>query len=140
MSNQKLESLSAILPLVGRIALASLFIPSGFGKLSTPDATIAFIASVGLPFAPLGLFIAVTVEIGFSALLVLGLFTRPVAAAMAAFTLATAIFFHTGWSDQNQFIHFFKNIAITGGFLQIAAFGAGRFSLDARHAARAAKS
>ena len=140
MSNQKLESLSAILPLVGRIALASLFIPSGFGKLSTPDATIAFIASAGLPFAPLGLFIAITVEIGFSALLVLGLFTRPVAAAMAAFTLATAIFFHAGWGDQNQFVHFFKNIAITGGFLQIAAFGAGRFSLDARHAARAAKS
>jgi len=29
-------------------------------------------------------------------------------------------------------IHFLKNLAIVGGFLQVAAFGAGRFSVDAR--------
>jgi putative oxidoreductase len=29
-------------------------------------------------------------------------------------------------------IHFLKNIMIIGGLLQIAHFGAGRFSLDAR--------
>jgi putative oxidoreductase len=28
-------------------------------------------------------------------------------------------------------IHFLKNIMITGGLLQVAHFGAGRFSLDA---------
>ena len=128
-SNSLLDP-SAILALSGRIAIASLFIPSGFGKLAASDATIGYIANAGLPFAPLGLAIAVVVEIGFSALLVLGLFTRPIAAVMAAFTFATGVFFHAQFADQMQFIHFFKNVAISGGLLQIAAFGAGRFSVD----------
>jgi putative oxidoreductase len=57
---------------------------------------------------------------------------------MAVFTLATAIFFHRNFADQNQMIHFLKNIMITGGLLQVAHFGAGRFSLDARDPKNAA--
>lgn len=41
--------------------------------------------------------------------------------------------FHDNLSDLNQFIHFFKNIAMAGGLLQVVAFGAGRYSFDARH-------
>jgi putative oxidoreductase len=33
-------------------------------------------------------------------------------------------------------INFMKNIAMAGGLLQIVAFGAGAFSLDARRGAR----
>jgi putative oxidoreductase len=47
------------------------------------------------------------------------------------FSIATALFFHNQLSDQNQFIHFFKNVAMAGGHLQLVAFGAGRYSLDA---------
>ncbi len=78
-------SLAAALPLIGRLCLVVLFVLSGIGKLGAPEATIAYISSVGLPFAPLDLVIAVTVEIGGSTLLALGLFTRPVAAIMVAF-------------------------------------------------------
>ena len=46
--------------------------------------------------------------------------------------LAATLAFHNALGDQNQFIHFFKNIAMAGGLAQVAAFGAGRFSLDAR--------
>ncbi|GCA51020.1 inner membrane protein YqjF [Sinorhizobium sp. KGO-5] len=73
-------------------------------------------------------------EIGAGILLVLGYRARWVALILAAFTLASAIGFHTDFADQNQMIHFMKNLAITGGFLQIAAFGAGAFSLDGRTA------
>lgn len=132
MSNGTHGRLTAVLPLVGRIAMALLFVISGVGKVAAPAATIGYISSAGLPLAPIGLAIAVTVEIGLSALLMLGLFTRPVAAVMAAFTIATAIFFHANLSDQNMLIHFLKNVAIAGGFLQIVAFGAGPYSLDAR--------
>jgi len=46
------------------------------------------------------------------------------------FTLATAIFFHHNFADQNQMIHFLKNIMLMGGLLNIAYFGAGPVSLD----------
>ncbi|MBV8682602.1 MAG: DoxX family protein, partial [Caulobacteraceae bacterium] len=58
--------------------------------------------------------------------------TRIVAGVMAVFVLATAFSFHTHFADQNQMINFIKNLMITGGLLQIVAFGAGAFSLDSR--------
>ncbi len=44
---------------------------------------------------------------------------------------ATAIFFHRNFADQNQMIHFLKNVMIAGGLLQIVYFGAGPMSIDA---------
>ena len=35
------------------------------------------------------------------------------------------------FADQNQMIHFLKNVMITGGLLQIVYFGAGPMSVDA---------
>lgn len=122
----------AILPLAGRIGLAAIFVLSGISKLTAPDATIGYIASAGLPFPTLALAGAVLVELVGGLLLIAGYRTRLVAAALAGFSLVTALAFHADLADQNQFIHFFKNLAIAGGLLQVAAFGAGRFSLDVR--------
>jgi putative oxidoreductase len=123
---------SRFLPLLGRLLIGLPFLMSGFGKLTAYGATTAYIGSVGLPLAPLGWAIAVAFEIGGGLLLLLGFRARAVAFGLAVFTLATAIFFHRNFADQNQMIHFLKNIMIIGGLLQIAHFGAGRFSLDAR--------
>ena len=120
------------LPLLGRLLIGLPFLMSGLGKLTAYGATTAYIGSVGLPLAPLGWAIAIAFEIGGGLLLVLGFRARAVAFGMAVFTLATAIFFHRNFADQNQMIHFLKNIMLVGGLLQIAHFGAGRFSLDAR--------
>ena len=125
-------ALQSSLALIGRLLLAAMFILSGFGKLGDPSGTIGYIASAGLPLPPVAYAIALVVEIGAGILLVLGYRARWVALILAAFTLASAIGFHTDFADQNQMIHFMKNLAITGGFLQIAAFGAGAFSLDGR--------
>jgi len=121
-----------VTPLIARILMSLLFLVSGATKIAAPGATIAFIASTGLPFPALGLPIALAVEIGGSTALLLGYRTRQVAAAMGLFCLATAIIFHAHFSDTNQLMHFFKNITMAGGFLQVVAFGAGRYSLDAR--------
>jgi len=51
---------------------------------------------------------------------------------LALFSLATAVSFHAHFADQNQMIHFLKNVMMAGGLLQVAAFGAGSFSLDSR--------
>ena len=127
-----LTAVQSIAPLAGRILIAPLFLLSGISKLTAPGATIGMIASAGLPFAALGFALAVLVEVGGSIALVVGYRTRVVAAVMALFTIATALAFHNNLADQNQFIHFFKNVAMAGGLLQVVAFGAGRFSLDAR--------
>src|ERR1700754_72417 len=119
-------------PLIGRLLIGLPFLMSGIGKLTTYAATTGYIGSVGLPLAPPGWGIALAFEGGGGSLLVLGFRARVVAFALAVFVLATAVFFHRNFADQNQMIHFLKNIMIIGGLLQIAHFGAGRYSLDAR--------
>jgi len=116
----------------GRLLIAAIFLLSGFAKLADPAGTAGYIQSVGLPLANLGVAAAAAVELIGGALLVLGYRARLAAAALALFSLATAVFFHSALGDQNQFIHFFKNVAMAGGLLQVIALGAGRFSLDAR--------
>jgi len=63
--------------------------------------------------------------------LIIGLKTRFVAVALSVFSIIAAIYFHSQFSDQNQMIHFLKNIAIVSSLLQIAAFGSGTISADA---------
>jgi putative oxidoreductase len=120
-------------PLLGRVLIGLPLLMSGVGKLTTYAATTGYIGSVGLPLAPLGWAIAVACEVGGGLLLVAGFRTRAVAFGLAVFVLATAVFFHRNFADQNQMIHFLKNIMIIGGLLQIAYFGAGGYSLDARN-------
>jgi putative oxidoreductase len=127
-----IDNNTALASAAGRILLAAIFIFSALGKLAAPAATIGYIESVGLPFATLGFGIAVAVELGGGLLLVLGAKTRWVAAALAAFSIVTGLVFHNALGDQNQLIHLLKNFAMAGGLLQVAAFGAVSFSIDAR--------
>ncbi|WEN14237.1 DoxX family protein [Rhodanobacter sp. AS-Z3] len=121
----------AFVPAAARMLLASLFLISGFGKLAAPAATKAYILSAGLPLPDVAYLIAVLMEVGLGLALLVGYRTRLVAALMAAFTVATAFAFHAHFADPNQMTHFLKNIAISGGLLQVAAYGAGSFALDA---------
>jgi putative oxidoreductase len=129
---------SDTIALIGRLSLAVLFVLSGFGKLAAPAATQAYIAAMGLPAPMLAYLGATAVELIGGVLLIVGFRTRAVAIGLAGFTLLTAVFFHNNFADQNQMIHFMKNIAIIGGLLQVAAFGAGRFALDHRFGRTAA--
>jgi putative oxidoreductase len=126
--------------LVGRILLAMLFLMSGLSKLAAPSAIIGYIQAVGLPAPTLAFLAAVVIEVIGSLLLIGGFRTRSAAVVLAFFTLLTAAFFHNNFADQNQMIHFMKNVSIIGGLLQVAAFGAGRFSLDHRFARPAKQS
>jgi putative oxidoreductase len=119
-------------PFLGRLLIGLPFVMSGFGKLAAYGKTTAMIAAVGLPVPPLAFAVAVLVELGGGVLLVLGYQVRPVAIAQAIFTIAAAVSFQNNFADQNQMIHFLKDVMITGGLLQIVAFGAGAFSFDNR--------
>jgi putative oxidoreductase len=120
------------LPFVGRLLIGLPFAMSGLGKLAAFGPTTAMIAAVGLPVPPLAFAVAVVAELGGGLLLIAGYQTRIVAAALAVFSIATALSFHSNFADQNQMIHFLKNVMMAGGLLQIVAFGAGELSLDNR--------
>lgn len=123
--------------LAGRILLASIFLAAGLGKLGAGYAgTQAYMASQGVPGALLPLVIAL--EIGGAALLIAGWWTRLSALALAGFTLVAAALFHANFAEPMQQILFLKNVAIAGGFLVLAAYGAGGWSLDARLAKQGA--
>lgn len=127
-------STTRYLSFVGRMLIGLPFAMSGFGKLAAIGPTTEMIRAAGLPLPPLALAIAVIVELGGGLLLIAGFRTRTVATALALFSLATAISFHSNFADQNQMIHFLKNVMIAGGLLQIVAFGAGALSIDNRSA------
>jgi putative oxidoreductase len=126
------KSSSDILALTGRVLIAAIFILSGASKLADPAGTIGYIASAGLPLPQLAFAGAAAVELLGGLALVVGYRTRLVALVLAIFSILAALSFHSALADQNQFIHFFKNIAMAGGLLQVVAFGGGRISLDAR--------
>jgi putative oxidoreductase len=120
------------LPFVGRLLIGLPFAMSGLSKLAAYGPTTEMIAAVGLPAPPLAFAVAVAVELGGGLLLIAGFQTRLVATALALFSLVTAVSFHSNFADQNQMIHFLKNVMIAGGLLQIVGFGAGAISVDNR--------
>ncbi len=123
---------AGIIPVLGRLCIAPLFLLSGFAKLTGPAPFLAYIGSVGLPFPTVILVMAILVELVGGTFLLVGYKTRITAAVIAVFTLMTALVFHTNLSDQTEFLFFFKNLAITGGLLQIVVLGGGRVSIDRR--------
>jgi putative oxidoreductase len=125
------------LNLIGRLLFVALFLPAGISKLTGFAGTVGYISSVGLPLPTLGAALALAVEILGSLALLAGFQTRIAALALALFTLVASVFFHAFWGaapDQAfvQQLLFFKNIAVVGGLLVLAAQGAGGWSLDAR--------
>jgi putative oxidoreductase len=79
------------LALIGRILIATLFIPAGFGKLMGFAGTVGYITKVaGLPLPEVAAAIAIIVELGLGIALLVGFKTRWTALIMAIFTVATA--------------------------------------------------
>ena len=122
-----------------RLLMVALFLPAGIGKLTGFAGTVGYISSVGLPLPTIAAAVAAIVEIVGSLALLAGFGTRIAALVLAAFTLVASFFFHNYWgvpADQAfmQQLLFFKNIAVVGGLLAIAANGAGAWSLDSRRA------
>ncbi|WP_312948470.1 DoxX family protein [Agrobacterium sp.] len=124
------EMYFAFSALAGRLLLSPIFILSGIGKITGSETYLGYIGAFGLPFPMLCLLGAIALELGGGLALAFGYHTRIVGLALALFSLFTALVFHNGFSDQNQFLHFWKNAAMAGGLLQVTAFGAGVFSLD----------
>ncbi len=129
---------SGIFLLLGRLAIAALFLPSGFGKLTNAAGFAGYLASHGMGGPVIALtYLAGIVEFFGSLAILLGFQTRLAAAALCIFTIVAAFVGHPYWSaDQAsrmmQYINFWKDIAIAGGLLFLFVRGAGSLSLDRR--------
>jgi putative oxidoreductase len=129
--------------LLGRILIAAMFLPAGISKLTGFAGTVGYIGSVGLPLPAVGATLAILVEILGSVALIAGYGTRAAALVMAIFTLSASYFFHAFWAVPADKVFvvsllFYKNVAITGGLLVLAAFGPGAWSIEGRGASKGA--
>ena len=130
-------SLQNPLSLLGRALLALLFIPAGFAKIGGFAGTVGYIASKGVPFPELAAGAAIVIELGLGLLLLVGWQARWAALGIAIFTFVISFIFHNFWAVEAaqkmmQQQAFFKNIAIVGGLLLVAAFGPGAWSFEGR--------
>jgi putative oxidoreductase len=121
------------LPLFGRLLLATIFLMSGMNKIMDPQGTQQYMAAMGMFWTGFFLIGAIAVEIAGGLSLLLGYWARAGAAALFLFMIPTTLIFHTNFADQNQMIHFLKNLGMMGGLLYVVAYGAGALSLDGKY-------
>ena len=126
-----LTSLQNPLSLLGRALLALLFIPAGFSKIAGFAGAAGYAASKGVPVPEVAIAAAIAVELGLGFLLLVGFQTRWAALGIAVFTFVISFIFHP-LSDPSQAQAFFKNMAVVGGLLTVAAWGAGLWSVDGK--------
>ena len=115
--------------LLARILLSAIFLQAGFNKLMGPVSSIAYNAKLGLPVPQAVWALTVAVELIGGLMILAGFRTRLVAPILAVFCVATGFAAHYHPGDTGQMIHFMKNLAIAGGFLQLAATGPGRYAI-----------
>jgi len=128
-------SLQDALALAGRALVAYLFIPAGFGKIAGFAGAVGYIASAGVPFPEVCAALAIAAELGLGLLVLFGFKARWAALGLAVFLAVITPIFHNYWAveaaqQMMQKQSFDKNLAVLGGLLVLAAFGAGRWSLD----------
>lgn len=116
--------------LAGRVLLALMFVMAGWSKIGGYAGTQGYMEAMGVPGFILPL--VILLELGGGLAVVLGLFTRSLSVLLAGFTLMAAFIFHYQPAEQMQMLMFMKNVSVAGGFLALAAAGAGAFSVDAR--------
>ena len=127
-------SSKAFLLLFARLLMSSLFVWDGVVQLRNPGGTARYFASVHVPAPDIAVWISIPVHLFGGLALLAGLYSRWAAALLALVCLGTAFGVHLPAGDQDNMIHFYKNLVMTGGFLHVIAFDPGGLSLSTRAA------
>jgi putative oxidoreductase len=135
------NSSTSIVPLFGRILLSSVFILSGISKITAFAMEEGYVVARHLPLPAVALTIALVIELAGGLAVLAGWCTKFTAWILFLYMIPTTFLFHNFWAMQgadryDNTIHFEKNLAIMGGLLILAAFGAGAYSVDAARAPR----
>jgi putative oxidoreductase len=105
--------------ILGRTLMALLFILAGVAKVTDSKPVLDQMQAFSVPTA---LFPAVVaLELGGGLALLLGWRLREVAGALGIFCILAAFIFHHDLADKVERSIFFKDLAIAGGLLMLAA-------------------
>lgn len=126
LSSQQLWILFA-----ARIGMASLAVFGALEKIFKYSDAVAFADAFQIPLARFTMPLAIILELGAAAMLLTPRYCRLGAAILAVWTFVLGIWFHRFWAvpaaDWQMMIDsFFHHFVMTGGFLYVAVFGAGR--------------
>jgi putative oxidoreductase len=121
--------MSGILLLVARLLMSSLFIWDGIAMLRNPDGTARYFDSAHVPAPDVAVWLSIPIHLLGLALLV-GFYSQWAAGLLALVCLGTAFGVHLPAGDQDNMIHFYTNLVMTGGFLYVIASGPGSLGLD----------
>jgi len=137
------NSSGSVVPLLGRILVSVVFILGGVGKITGFSMEEGMVAAKHLPMPAVALGIALVIELLGGLAILLGLFTRFTSWILFLYLIPTTFLFHNFWAFQGMdridtMIHFEKNLAIMGGLLILATYGAGAYSIDSSRTPQAA--
>ena len=134
MPKSSADNLAWLAP-IARALLATIFVISGYNKLTGFNDLVTTLAKQGLPLPQVAAFGTIAIELVGGILLLVGFKARWTALVMALFLVPATLMFHRYWSFEGaqragQKINFLKNLAIMGGLLMVSAQGPGRASVD----------
>jgi putative oxidoreductase len=129
------DSSSSFTPLAGRILMSVLFLISGFFKIGGYSQMVPYSASKGLPMAGVAIACAAVLELAGGLAILIGFQTRIAAWLLFLYLIPVTFIFHNFWAmqgaeQQQNMINFLKNVAIMGGLVILATYGAGPYSVD----------
>lgn len=132
-----------IIILLGRLLFSYIFISSGIHHFSAD--TIAYAAGQGVPYAQYAVPLSGVLALLGGLSILLGFQAKVGAWLIVLFLVPVTLMMHDFWTitdpmqRQMQMINFNKNLALLGGALYIAYFGAGAWSIDAANSVRRMK-
>ena len=133
------SSSGSVVPLIGRILICPVFVMSGVSKILFFSMMTSVVAAAHLPLPTVSLTCAMLIEILGGLAILTGFHARLAAWIVFLFLIPTTLVFHNFWvlqgpARQGSMGEFEKNLAIMGGLLILATFGAGSYSFDAKRA------
>jgi putative oxidoreductase len=128
--------LRGVLTVLARLLLCTIFLLAAVGnKIPHFNDVAKVMASVGIPAPHFVLVGAIVFLIAGSLSVIVGYRARFGAALLLTFLVLASYYFHPFWrlegpAQQEQMIHFMKNLSMMGALLFIMANGSGPMSLD----------
>ena len=123
--------------LIGRVLVGSMFLVAGIRHYMFYAGTVGYFTKLGFPAPEAMVWLSIIVHIAGGILLIAGWKTQWASWLLLALVVIATAMAHRFWQFDaaqygNQLNHFLKNLAIIGGLLYVASFGAGAMSVDGR--------